>query len=175
MDAIKNMLRGTIHLLFGWFDWRSDPFVGVKTIVARPRLAHVEFSVGNVGAVFIYGGPYPNKPSDIFGVKMAVEIDLPCDVDIPTMDFSTPNVDVMRAGVIKAIDHLLLHRELYVGCMGGIGRTGLFMACLIKEMSRRGLVAGGTEDTDDIVFWIRESYNPYAVETKQQYDYITDF
>jgi hypothetical protein len=76
----------------------------------------------------IYGGPYVRKPDDIDGVKMAVEINKPCVIDIPTADFSVPELQVFEDGLLGGLKLLHDKSELYAGCMGGIGRTGLFMA-----------------------------------------------
>lgn len=64
----------------------------------------------------LYGGLYRDKPEDIPGIKMAVEIDAPYVIRCDIADFSTPHPDSMRLAL-----HQLLHgtRETYyVGCMG---------------------------------------------------------
>lgn len=114
----------------------------------------------------VAGGPsYDAKsyPSFMF-VKMAREINVPCDVSIPTVDFDTPNVDDLAAGLTTAVDALLLGTPLYVGCMAGKGRTGLFMAVLAK--------AFGVENP---VEYVRKHYYAHAVETRDQYKFVTDF
>jgi hypothetical protein len=109
----------------------------------------------------IHGGPYMAKHPSLFGVKMAAEIDRACQVDIPTRDFDVPPVEIMKAGMRKAFTALLEEGEIYVGCMGGIGRTGLFMAAMAK--------AAGELDP---VGYVREHYIPHAVETTPQQRYI---
>jgi len=64
----------------------------------------------------------------------------------------------------KTIHAGLAGKQLYIGCMGGWGRTGLFMALLAK--------ASGISDP---VAFIREQYTPHAVETKEQQDYVANF
>jgi len=58
----------------------------------------------------------------------------------------------------------LAGEKIYIGCMGGWGRTGLFMALLAKA----------TGISDPVAF-IREYYTPHAVETKEQQDYVANF
>jgi hypothetical protein len=74
----------------------------------------------------IIGGPYFHKDPSYFGVKMAVEIRLPCDVDIPTQDFSIPDLRDLDKGIRNTLIAIARNKDIYVGCAGGIGRTGLF-------------------------------------------------
>ena len=107
------------------------------------------------------GGPYRNRPVGTYGVKMAMEIDEPCDVDIPTRDFDVPDRDDLIRGVEQGLDAMWDTRMVYVGCMGGIGRTGLYMAAMAKLLGY-----------DDPVQYVRDEYYSHAVETKQQMEYI---
>jgi protein-tyrosine phosphatase len=105
----------------------------------------------------VCGGPYADKPEGFYGVKMAAEIDRPCEVDVPTVDFQVPDVKTLKAGLLKAYRALQKGKPVYVGCMGGIGRTGLFLACLAK-------VSG----IADPVKFVRAHYYGHAVETAEQ-------
>lgn len=109
----------------------------------------------------IWGGPYRNRPTDYFGVKMAGEVQSPCDVDIPTKDFSTPDPFRLKVGLLSVMLALFDGREVYVGCMGGSGRTGLFMAALAKVCN-----------VPDPVAYVRRTYKASAVETREQAAYI---
>ncbi len=111
----------------------------------------------------IYGGPYYQRPDELKGVKMAAEIQAHCDVDIPTVDFSVPDVAHLRAGMLRAVGLMAEGHDLYVGCMGGIGRTGLFMAGMAK-----------VQDISNPVEFVRHEYYPHAVETDEQRKYISD-
>lgn len=121
----------------------------------------------------IFGGRYKDfDPEErrLIGVKMAAEINHPCDVSIPTVDFSVPDQKAMKEGIIKALSLMLKGNDLYVGCMGGVGRTGLFMACMLKVMDTyEGAVV------EDPVKKTRRLYKPHAVETEQQIEYVNDF
>ena len=112
----------------------------------------------------VAGGPYMAKPAGYIGVKMAKEINAPCEVSIPTADFNVPDPKLMARGLDEAVNRILLGQPLYVGCMGGIGRTGLFLAILAK--------AFGVKDP---VRYVRANYIPHAVETTQQMRYVFDF
>lgn len=112
----------------------------------------------------VFGGPYMDKPRHFAGVKMAVEIDKSATVRINTHDFKTPPVKQLNSGLDKAVQLILKRRRVYVGCMGGRGRTGLFMAVLAKSW--------GIEDP---VGYVRRNYYPHAVETKDQYKFVEDY
>lgn len=114
----------------------------------------------------VYGGPYRERPADMFGVKMAAEIKQACDVDIPTRDFGTPNVTLLSRGLTDVLEHMVKKDgNVYVGCMGGIGRTGLFMAVLAKAFGQ----------TKDPVTYTRRNYLASAVETGDQRKFVADF
>ena len=112
----------------------------------------------------VYGGPYRDIPFNMYGVKMAEEIHTPCMVDIPTRDFQTPNVKTLSKGLEKAVTLLLEGKPLYIGCMGGKGRTGLFLAVLAK--------AFGVKDP---VAYVRANYYHHAVETQDQKLFVENF
>lgn len=111
----------------------------------------------------VSGGPSieaRNYPSMVF-VKMAAELNYPCDVSIPTRDFCVPDADDLNKGLVTAVDAILSGAPLYVGCMAGRGRTGLFLAVLAR--------AFGVENP---VEYVRENYYPHAVETVDQYAFV---
>lgn len=110
------------------------------------------------GSVFVVaGGPYRKKPEKYFGVKMAAEIKLPCAVDVPVVDFSTPSVEELERGVMETLDLVLAGKPVYVGCIGGIGRTGMMLAALAKVF--------GIEEP---IQYVRQNYYSHAVETPEQ-------
>lgn len=116
----------------------------------------------------VYGGRYYEAPAkDVPGftrVKMAKEIGLPCDIDIPTVDFHVPPRELMQRGLRKMVLALIRGDQLYIGCMGGVGRTGLAMALLVKVLG-----------SDNPVAVVRESYKAHAVETSKQMEYVHTF
>ena len=112
----------------------------------------------------VEGGPYRERPLDTVGVKMAVEINLPCQVSIPTEDYKTPPIPALQVGLIKTVEYIVKGHPVYVGCMGGMGRTGLFLAILAKAW-------GITNPVE----YVRKNYYAHAVETAEQYKFVMDF
>ena len=117
----------------------------------------------------IYGGPYDKYPgADIaFGVCVREERAATAvwDVWLPIRDFDVPKDDGAVAVAIKqTLEAALAGRVVYVGCMGGWGRTGLFLALLAK--------AAGVRDP---IHYVRKNYTPHAVETAEQKAYVQNF
>lgn len=109
----------------------------------------------------VYGGRYVDRPAQMKGVKMAVEINRPNDVSVPVKDFSVPSMEEMLEGLEDTVDLVLSGKPVYVGCMGGIGRTGLMLAALAKAWG-----------INEPVAYVRAQYFSHAVETPQQMDFI---
>lgn len=112
----------------------------------------------------MYGGPYMKIPKGMIGVKMAAEIKVACEVDIPTKDFCTPDLELMRDGLHDTVEYILKGSPVYAGCMGGIGRTGLILALVAK--------AWGIPNP---IQYVRTYYYAHAVETAAQMKYVMDF
>src|SRR5690606_26734740 len=84
---------------------------------------------------------------------------------LPITDFSVPeNAADTDDALVAAFKAGIDGRPVYVGCMGGWGRTGLFLALMAK-------VAG----EKDPVGYVRRWYTPHAVETKQQKAYVENY
>jgi hypothetical protein len=110
----------------------------------------------------IYAGPYHDKPEGMFGVKMAAEIDAPYHISVPVQDFSVPDgTETVTKAAETVLEALAFNQKVYVGCMGGIGRTGLFLAILAKAL--------GVEDP---VMYVRGQYHKHAVETLRQLEFL---
>ena len=116
----------------------------------------------------VYGGPYVQKPRNMTGVKMAVEIGFHGDgskeISVPTKDFSIPDVALMRKGLIAAVREIIKGRPVYAGCKGGIGRTGLCLALLAKSFGYTSPIAH-----------VRSEYYEHAVETNDQMQFVANF
>lgn len=131
--------------------------------------------IGNLIDTTVYGGPYRDVPQYFYGVKMAIEIDHPHMVSVPTRDFDVPKVSDLQAGIVKALMGMMNDENVYVGCMGGIGRTGIFLAALAKVQIEYRKVKHRAGRGEDPVLYVRKHFIPHAVETQQQMEYIADF
>ncbi len=115
---------------------------------------------------FIFG-PYAHRVPGTFGVRLTedYQLDAPCDLHFPIKDFGVPRPVDFEELLITLINIADTGRVLYVGCYGGIGRTGMVVAGLA-----RALVI-----TDDPVRWARTNYLGHAVETDGQQELIRIF
>lgn len=116
----------------------------------------------------IIGGPFDSYPGrqKAFGVCVRAEqAPRERDVHLPIRDFDVPtSTAAVEKALVQAFAAAIEGRPVYVGCMGGWGRTGLFLALMAK--------AAGV---DDPVGYVRKHYTPRAVETKDQQLYVDKF
>jgi hypothetical protein len=113
-------------------------------------------------AVTVTGGPFDAIPDAAFGVCLepAAAKAWLADVALPTPDFGLPDPAALKAAVAAVLAQLEAEpgRPVHVGCRAGIGRTGLFLACLAR--------AAGVEG--DALDYVRAHYRPDAAETAEQ-------
>ncbi len=113
----------------------------------------------------VKGGPYEairTLKGDVFGVKLERSAQSPASITFPIQDFGVPQDHVaFKKALWSTLRAVLSGRQVFVGCMGGKGRTGLFMACLAK--------AAGMEHP---VQHVRTFYYSGAVETKAQEQFV---
>ncbi|MCU0486447.1 MAG: hypothetical protein MUC85_10115 [Anaerolineales bacterium] len=81
-------------------------------------------------------------------------------IHLPTPDFSVPPADALLPALRQAQAEASAGRNLAVHCNAGIGRTGLFMACLARRVF--GMNAAQAVD------WVRQHIDG-AVEDDVQY------
>jgi protein-tyrosine phosphatase len=84
---------------------------------------------------------------------------------LPLPDFSVPTTDDLEQAVRRTIAYAEAGHNIVVHCSAGIGRTGLFMAYLAKQV----LGLSGAE----ALTWVRY-YIPRAVETPEQQRLLLD-
>ena len=119
----------------------------------------------------IVGGPFdayrPSGEHD-FGVCVRAErVPSTADVSLPINDFSVPpdsRKKEVEEAIKKTLDAAMGGKRVWVGCMGGWGRTGMFFALVAKVCGER-----------DPVGYVREHYSPRAVETDMQKLYVEQF
>jgi protein-tyrosine phosphatase len=85
---------------------------------------------------------------------------------LPTEDFKTPDRISLRQALDRVIDHISIGLSAAVHCHAGIGRTGIFAACLASTV----MDIPGKE----AIIWVRQ-FIPGAVELFEQELFICDF
>ena len=126
----------------------------------------ITFPHGENKLHFIFG-PYRERVPGTFGVRLTEnhQLDLPCDLHFPIRDYGVPDARSFEGLLISILEKAKAGRVVYVGCYGGIGRTGMVVAGLVRT-----LIAG-----EDPIGWARQAYLSHAVETEQQERLITTF
>jgi protein-tyrosine phosphatase len=112
--------------------------------------------------VRVTGGPFDAIPDGAFGICLEPEAAKAwlADVALPVPDFGVPDPAALKGAVAEVLRRMAAEpeRPVHVGCRAGIGRTGLFLACLAR--------AAGVEG--DALDWVRRHYLPHAAETPEQ-------
>lgn len=85
---------------------------------------------------------------------------------LPIQDFSTPELVDIKAAVQEVISHSESGKGAAIHCHAGIGRTGMFAACLAK--------LGLDYSSEEAIQWVRESI-PGAVEVRDQEILVRSF
>ncbi len=120
-------------------------------------------------AVEITGGPFDAIPDGAFGVCLepAAAKAWLADVALPIPDFGVPEMHELKRAVAAVLAQMQADpaRPVHVGCKAGIGRTGLFLACLARAAG-----VGG-----DPIAFVRAQYHPDAAETPYQERMARDF
>lgn len=129
---------------------------------------------------YVAGGPYAAKPAEMLGVNMAQEISKEAAIRVPTKDFSIPDYDEFAEGIKRAFYLLYGDFTLYVGCMGGIGRTGLFLSGMQKVAMAYNLpwytrFTMPAIPESLVIAAVRKHYCAHAVETQEQRGFVAAF
>ena len=126
----------------------------------------VTFGRGASKLHFIFG-PYRERVPGTFGVRLTEDrqLNMPCDLHFPIEDFGIPSARELEDFLIEIITVAQDGQVPYVGCYGGIGRTGMIVAALARTLVI----------TDDPVGWARTNYLGHAVETREQRHLVATF
>ena len=82
---------------------------------------------------------------------------------LPIRDFDVPSRDDLEGAVKEIIDRARAGQYIMIHCHAGLGRTGLFVACLAKHVL--GL------SNAEAILWTGK-YIPGALETEEQRDWV---
>jgi protein-tyrosine phosphatase len=85
---------------------------------------------------------------------------------LPISDFSTPSQDALDRAIFCTMDEMRAGKNLVVHCQAGMGRTGLFLACLAQRALQLSAEAA--------IAWVR-SYIPGAIETPVQLRFVLKY
>ncbi|GAB3294729.1 hypothetical protein GCM10027298_03700 [Epidermidibacterium keratini] len=109
--------------------------------------------------------PHPGPPATY---RIALRARRPADADawVRWPDFRLPASDEQALRVLTEAWQRAAHERVEIACGGGKGRTGTALA-IIAILS--GVSPG------DAVGWVREHYDPRAVETQWQRRWVRRF
>lgn len=111
----------------------------------------------------VRGGPFAALPPGHWSLCLdaanprAGEADLVLDI----ADFGVPEPAAADHALRAVMAALVQDRPVFIGCRAGLGRTGTMLALLLKAMGE-----------DDPIARVRRDYDPRAVETPAQEEFI---
>jgi hypothetical protein len=105
------------------------------------------------------GGPYRERIAGTFGVLLAPELrSLDHDYLLAIPDFGVPTAAALEEGIAEIVSAAMKGKVPYIGCFGGIGRTGLVLAAIHRVL----------DPYHDALLWVRREYLAHAVERPAQ-------
>lgn len=125
-----------------------------------------DFRNANIQTVFVLqeaNEPQERSGIDLFGhyKQMGLRV-----VHAPSRDFYVPPAGAWDEALAIAARELQAGHNIAIHCHAGIGRTGMFAACLAVDLL--GLPAR------EAILWVRQ-YSPYAVETLMQERFVENY
>ncbi len=120
----------------------------------------------------VHAGPFKKAPTiGSYNVNLQAEKpygDAPIHHRLPIVDFGLPPVRATSFTLALIIFRgVLQHKFIYVGCKGGIGRTGMILSLLVRvAYDLPGYKA---------IEHVREAYTEHAVETEAQENFVRAF
>lgn len=107
-----------------------------------------------------------NPSLSFYSVNLMKEHPLECTYYLPIKDFSVPdNNEKLNEAIINILQEMIEKKNtVYMGCFGGVGRTGLVLACIAKSL-----------DIENPISYVRENYSPRSVETDEQANFVQNF
>lgn len=85
---------------------------------------------------------------------------------LPSQDFGVPDPVELGRKVDEVLQLAATGENIAIHCLGGIGRTGLFLACLAKRVFAM--------EGEQAIAWVR-GFVPGAVETGEQRQMVNEF
>lgn len=111
---------------------------------------------------YITAGSFKNYPgTHFYGLKLAPEVPVLANCVVQVPDFGLPEVEATYSALRILLYRIAMGQKVYLGCMGGYGRTGTFLALIYRCL--------GVEDP---ITYVRKVYCGHAVETRKQEDFV---
>jgi len=114
--------------------------------------------------VTVHGGPITLAPEGMVAVNLRMEDISHGTTNFLIKDFGVPK-RIRAAEFLERLVPVAIQKgEIYVGCAGGTGRTGLMLALLAR-------IAG----EEHPIPYVRANYKRHAVENAEQEDFVQTF
>ena len=132
------------------------------------RVRSMPLPVG-FGNILVFGGPFEDAPTlgkGVLTIRLESSIKIDPTINLPIQDFAVPDAS-QTSHVQNAVEQMLeaaIRGDIvYVGCLGGTGRTGMVLALALRELGYTG---------QEAIDYVRKHYKPHAIETWVQESYV---
>lgn len=127
------------------------------------------------GPMTVVGGPFDAYQAGI-GVCLEARSSKAnlSQIPFPVPDFTAPSISKLEAKLVEIVE---AHKKqpaqpVFVGCLGGKGRTGTVIAALVRLAAYDHW---SSMEGDLAIEWTRANFHPDAVETDAQENLVMDF
>lgn len=144
--------------------WKTHPpfQIGEYTVYggscSTPLVKDADIYIGFDHSMDIPSDPYPWQPKPATDCKKLHIYFFIQDMMVPKDAAEFKNMVVWAATQVRE------GKKLHAGCIGGHGRTGLFLAALVQELIGE----------DDAISYVRKHYCDHAVETTTQVMWLVE-
>lgn len=129
--------------------------------------ADVFISLDKHAAVYDFEQPWNTNPQNKQHVRFLIE------------DFCVPDsLDETNKLAQYALEKLAEGKKLYVGCLGGHGRTGTILSVIVQKYAEQNPTTPEGKNiinSDNAIDYVREKYCHHAVETLSQHLFLNHF
>lgn len=142
--------------------WKTHPAfqIGEYTVYggscSTPLIKDADIYIGFDHSMDVPPPLYPWQPKPATDCKKLHIYFFIQDMSVPKDAAEFKNMVIWAAGQVRE------GKKLHAGCIGGHGRTGLFLAALVQELIGE----------DDAITYVRKHYCDHAVETTSQVNWL---
>lgn len=98
--------------------------------------------------------------------QRSLDVNMKRIIYMPVQDMDIPDRRYTKIVINQIIKVLKKGEHVHIQCIGGHGRTGTIIACLISTVNKT---------VTNPVKWVKDNYCKKAVESVIQYDFIANF
>jgi protein-tyrosine phosphatase len=143
--------------------YRSAMPFGLYDREGKVNLAYLDANITTVVVLAETGEIHEKSGRDLLQLYQQQKMGV---LHLPVKDYGIPDPNLLKQTVNEILDLVRQGKNIAVHCSGGIGRTGMLLACMAKQVFHI--------DGEQAIAWVRK-FVPEAVETDSQRQLVIDF